>query len=82
MVLINPQIVDNNNNSNNVSDGNPDDDGRGLVVISFPENSGCETFAIPLRPSEGTLQQWKRSVNMHLSYIRWMIINQFLQQIG
>ena len=51
MVLIYPQIV-----------VNASDVDGGRVVISFPEDSDCETFAIPLRPSEGRLKTWKRSI--------------------
>lgn len=40
-------------------------DGGSLVVI-FPEDSGCETFEIPLRPSEKTLSTWKILTNIIL----------------
>lgn len=49
MVLIYPQIE---------VDASDIDGGR--VVISFPEDSDCETFAILLRPSEEKLQTWKK----------------------
>jgi len=29
-----------------------------VLKISFPENSGCETFFIPLTPTEETLKAW------------------------
>lgn len=30
----------------------------GSLVVTFPEDSGCESFTIPLRPSEKTLSTW------------------------
>ncbi|KAF7307260.1 Rotamase-domain-containing protein [Mycena indigotica] len=32
----------------------------GLLSVSFPEESGCESFSIPLRPSQEQLEQWQR----------------------
>ncbi|KAK7047365.1 hypothetical protein VNI00_006596 [Paramarasmius palmivorus] len=32
----------------------------GELSISFPENSGCETFSIPLHPTGDVLEMWKR----------------------
>ncbi|KAJ3575248.1 hypothetical protein NP233_g1216 [Leucocoprinus birnbaumii] len=47
MVLITPRIQ--------VDESSPD---GGLLVVSFPEDSGCESFSVPLRPSEETLSTW------------------------
>ncbi|KAI5119725.1 hypothetical protein M0805_001438 [Coniferiporia weirii] len=55
MVLIHPQIL---------ADGSDAEGGR--VVISFPEGSGCESFSIPLKPSEETLKGWKRIEDIEL----------------
>ncbi|KAF9486556.1 hypothetical protein BDN70DRAFT_870140 [Pholiota conissans] len=30
----------------------------GTLKVSFPDDSGCEAFAVPLRPSEDTLKTW------------------------
>jgi len=32
---------------------------KGLLKVSFPKNSGCESFAIPLEPTPEILEQWK-----------------------
>ncbi|KAJ7610880.1 MOSC N-terminal beta barrel domain-containing protein [Roridomyces roridus] len=44
MVLITPSIVEDS----------------GALLISFPEDSGCEPFSVPLRPDLTTLSGWKR----------------------
>jgi len=48
LVLIAPRIE--------IDESSPD---GGLLVVTFPEDSGCATFQIPLRPSEKTLSTWK-----------------------
>ncbi|KAH7886257.1 MOSC N-terminal beta barrel domain-containing protein [Phlebopus sp. FC_14] len=48
MVLIHPRIV---------PDGSSPEGGR--LEVSFPDDSGCETFSIPLNPTEGMLRQWR-----------------------
>ncbi|PAV22641.1 cysteine ase [Pyrrhoderma noxium] len=55
MVLIHPRI-------------NPDEsdfDG-GRIDITFPEDSGCKDFAIPLNPCKETLETWTRLENIEL----------------
>ncbi|KAL9714675.1 hypothetical protein Ac2012v2_001334 [Leucoagaricus gongylophorus] len=47
LVLIFPQI--------RVDASSPD---GGSLVVSLPEDSGCESFSVPLRPSEETLSTW------------------------
>lgn len=32
---------------------------EGTLEISFPEDSGCETFAVPLHPDEDLLEKWQ-----------------------
>lgn len=51
MVLINPQVI---------LDLSEQHEGR--VEISFPEETGCQAFAIPLKPSQETLERWSRFV--------------------
>ncbi|KIJ66454.1 hypothetical protein HYDPIDRAFT_109491 [Hydnomerulius pinastri MD-312] len=48
MVLIRPRII---------PEASSPEGGR--LEISFPGDSGCETFSVPLNPSEGTLCQWQ-----------------------
>ncbi|KAI0321378.1 MOSC N-terminal beta barrel domain-containing protein [Amylostereum chailletii] len=48
MVLITPRIVEDSGNI-----------GSGRLELSFPANSGCETFSVPLRPSLDILKGWK-----------------------
>jgi len=31
----------------------------GRLEVSFPEDSGCETFSVPLQPSQEILVTWK-----------------------
>lgn len=51
MVLINPQVI---------LDLSEQPEGR--VEISFPEETRCQAFAIPLKPSQETLERWSRFV--------------------
>lgn len=55
MVLIHPRIN---------SDKSDIDGGR--IDISFPENSNCKKFSIPLNPSEEILETWDRLENIQL----------------
>ncbi|KAJ7459038.1 hypothetical protein B0H11DRAFT_2060107 [Mycena galericulata] len=32
----------------------------GILSVSFPEGSGCETFSLPLRPNQTILGKWER----------------------
>lgn len=48
MVLITPQIE--------VDTSSPH---SGLLKVSFPKGSGCESFSIPLQPTDSILQSWK-----------------------
>jgi uncharacterized protein len=48
MVLIMPRI-----------DVDPTSPYGGRLVISFPEESGCETFSVPLHPSPELLSTWE-----------------------
>lgn len=34
----------------------------GTLKVSFPEDSGCEDFSVPLKPTEDTLRTWSMSV--------------------
>lgn len=47
MVLITPTII--------LEEGSPH---RGRLEISFPAYSGCETFSVPLCPSQDLLNTW------------------------
>lgn len=47
LVLIYPQI--------RVDKSSPD---NGSLVVDLPEDSGCESFSVPLRPSQETLSTW------------------------
>jgi len=49
MVLITPQI-----------DADPDSPQSGVLSVSFPDESECESFALPLSPTQTTLDSWKR----------------------
>jgi hypothetical protein len=49
MVLITPQIV--------VDATSPY---SGVLSVSFPDESGCESFSLPLSPGQNTLDSWKR----------------------
>ena len=53
MVLIHPSWVKDES-----------DEERGEMIVSFPEDSGCNPFSIPLVPSEARLQTWERQVGM------------------
>jgi len=55
MVLIHPEIVE-----------DPSSPERGFLRVSFPEGSECETFSVPLKPSEETLQRWETVSNVEL----------------
>ncbi|KAF8844115.1 hypothetical protein BDN67DRAFT_895589, partial [Paxillus ammoniavirescens] len=48
MVLIHPRIV-----------REPSSPEGGRLEVSFPDDSGCETFSVPLNPSEATLRNWQ-----------------------
>ncbi|KAG8219375.1 hypothetical protein J3R82DRAFT_293 [Butyriboletus roseoflavus] len=37
----------------------------GCLQVTFPEDSGCETFSVPLNPSENTFRKWE-SVDLEL----------------
>ncbi|KAH0837899.1 hypothetical protein J3R83DRAFT_6129 [Lanmaoa asiatica] len=54
MVLIHPRIV---------TDPGATEGGR--LEVTFPEDSGCETFFLPLNPSEDTFRKWK-SIDVEL----------------
>ncbi|KAI9067205.1 hypothetical protein FKP32DRAFT_1588842 [Trametes sanguinea] len=47
MVLISPRI-----------EVDPSSPYGGRLVVSFPEDSGCETFAVPLSPTQEMLADW------------------------
>lgn len=47
MVLITPRI-----------EPDPASPYGGRLVVSFPEDSGCETFAVPLNPTPDILENW------------------------
>ncbi|KAG8901856.1 hypothetical protein FRB99_005033 [Tulasnella sp. 403] len=47
MLLINPQV--------HVDENNPY---GGWLEVSFPEDSGCEAFRVPLNPSQQLLESW------------------------
>ncbi|KAJ7150381.1 MOSC N-terminal beta barrel domain-containing protein [Mycena filopes] len=49
MVLITPEMV--------VDSASPH---SGVLTVSFPENSGCEPFSLPLAPTQAMLDSWKR----------------------
>ena len=49
MILIHPEVA------KDASDAE-----GGEMKVSFPEDSGCETFTIPLVPSEERLNAWER----------------------
>jgi hypothetical protein len=49
MVLINPRIIPESASQKD-----------GQLEVSFPEESGCETFSIPLHPTEESLLSWQR----------------------
>jgi len=48
MILIMPRI-----------DVDPTSPHGGRLVISFPEESGCETFSVPLHPNPELLNTWE-----------------------
>ncbi|KAF9225300.1 hypothetical protein BS17DRAFT_778412 [Gyrodon lividus] len=48
MVLIHPRIIP-----------EPPSPEGGRLEVSFPDDSGCETFSVPLNPSEDTLRKWQ-----------------------
>jgi len=54
IVLIHPRII-----------ADPSAPEGGRLEVNFPEDSGCETFSLPLNPSEDTFQKWK-SVDVEL----------------
>lgn len=47
MVLIAPRIIEDDS-----------DPSGGRLEVSFPPESGCETFSVPLTPTEEILQKW------------------------
>jgi len=49
MVLITPKIEDADSASQS-----------GLLTVSFPDESGCKPFSVPLSPNQTTLDGWKR----------------------
>ncbi|KAJ7204394.1 MOSC N-terminal beta barrel domain-containing protein [Mycena pura] len=49
MVLITPQMTE-----------DPTSPHSGVLSVSFPEESGCEPFSLPLCPSQSVLDSWKR----------------------
>ncbi|KAG1814002.1 uncharacterized protein BJ212DRAFT_1365027 [Suillus subaureus] len=48
MILINPRIIP----DSSCSEG-------GRLEVSFPTESGCEAFSVPLNPTEEALQDWQ-----------------------
>lgn len=54
MVLINPCIIP-----------DPSSQEGGQLEVSFPKQSGCEPFFVPLNPTEETLQDWQ-NINISL----------------
>ncbi|KAG6380737.1 hypothetical protein JVT61DRAFT_5119 [Boletus reticuloceps] len=48
IVLIHPRIVT-----------DPSVPGGGYLEVAFPEDSGCETFSLPLNPSRDTFEKWE-----------------------
>ena len=59
MVLITPRIIPESSSQ----DG-------GQLEVSFPEESGCEPFSVPLYPTEETLLSWQRCVKLCVSTAR------------
>ncbi|KAJ7155932.1 MOSC N-terminal beta barrel domain-containing protein [Mycena crocata] len=47
MVLITPQI-----------EADPESPNSGVLSVSFPEETGCEPFSVPLCPNQTTLDSW------------------------
>lgn len=48
MVLITPRIVP-----------DPSSPHGGALEVSFPEESGCETFVVPLNPTPDIFSTWE-----------------------
>ncbi|KAG1742716.1 uncharacterized protein EDB91DRAFT_294104 [Suillus paluster] len=55
MVLIIPRIIPES----------PSQEG-GWLEVSFPKESGCEPFSVPLNPTEATVQNWQNLDNISL----------------
>jgi len=55
MVLITPQIQ--------FDEASPE---RGQLLVTFPQDSGCGTFSVPLEPAEETLKTWQLIENCSL----------------
>ncbi|KAJ6609329.1 MOSC domain-containing protein [Mycena sp. CBHHK59/15] len=41
----------------------------GVLSVSFPADSGCESFSLPLCPSQATLDSWKRFVPVMMWHV-------------
>ncbi|KAJ7897249.1 MOSC N-terminal beta barrel domain-containing protein [Mycena olivaceomarginata] len=50
MVLITP----------NIKDVDPASPHSGVLTVSFPDESDCKPFSVPLSPNQATLDSWKR----------------------
>lgn len=48
-MLIHPRII-----------ADPSAPEGGRLEVTFPEDSGCETFSLPLNLGQDTLRKWKR----------------------
>lgn len=54
MVLIHPEIIEDSSKKL-----------EGRLRVSFPVDSGCEAFSIPLVPSSQTLERWERLMEFY-----------------
>jgi hypothetical protein len=63
MVLITPQI-----------EADPDSPQSGVLSVSFPDESECESFALPLCPTQTTLDSWKRFAPSFDIWIRFIYL--------
>jgi hypothetical protein len=43
----------------------------GKLVVSFPPESGCETFEVPLNPTPDIVSQWELYVNVSTGSVLW-----------
>ncbi|KII93282.1 hypothetical protein PLICRDRAFT_35477 [Plicaturopsis crispa FD-325 SS-3] len=55
MVLISPRILADDNSASG-----------GILEVNFPDDSGCETFSVPLHPSEDVLSTWEATDRLSL----------------
>ncbi|KAJ7269364.1 hypothetical protein B0H12DRAFT_34540 [Mycena haematopus] len=59
MVLITPKI----------GDAHPASPHSGVLTVSFPAESECEPFSVPLSPDQATLDSWKRIEQVKMWHI-------------